>query len=93
MKTSLTHAPHTHTFKNVGRRKGNRIRYQCDLCPRLGPWINTTALPPRVDGVRNFDGYQVAQLRAMARDQGLHGYSKMRKAELIEWLARETRKA
>jgi hypothetical protein len=49
---------------------------------------NRVVSHPPVQGRPPLDGLTVAELQAMARDQGMTGISRLRKADLIEALQR-----
>ena len=88
---------HDHEFRNVGKRKGSRVRYKCSTCPKLGPWIRVnqpeahtdsdkdTSRPPKID----YESFGVTSLRIFAKERGLRGYSKMKKDDLVTLLMQE----
>lgn len=91
---------HTHEFREVARQKGRRVRYGCATCPKLGPWIRVIQ-PEAVDsfveeggnaGITSkhppagYDKMTVTDLRHLAKTRGHHGYSKMKKDELVTLL-------
>lgn len=88
---------HDHTFSKIVRERGSRVRYGCDSCPKIGPWIKIEKRRPkkieRIDtyGDENqpevdFSTYTLPVLREMAKTRGLVGYTKWNKATLVSRL-------
>jgi epoxyqueuosine reductase QueG len=76
---------HHHVFKEVVRKKGNRVRYKCDTCIKIGPWVrfvDEKDVPQTA-----YEKMTVTELRHAAKDAGIIGYSKMTKHELVDTLA------
>lgn len=93
---------HDHEFRNVGKRKGSRVRYKCSTCPKLGPWIRViqpdsiTLVEVSAPDPENFrppkidyESFGVTSLRLFAKERGLRGYSKMKKDDLVTLLMQE----
>jgi epoxyqueuosine reductase QueG len=75
---------HHHVFKEVVRKKGNSVRYQCETCIKIGPWVRFVEVDTVPD--TKFDSMTLPQLRAEAKAAGIVGYSKLKKDELRERL-------
>lgn len=86
----------------VVRRQGNRVRHQCTECLTMDRWTKAVQYHPDVHPDVSPDvspdvpvitpsepmtDLTVSQLRALCKDRGITGYSKMRRDELIDTLA------
>jgi epoxyqueuosine reductase QueG len=76
---------HQHVFEEVVRKKGNSVRYGCNSCPKIGPWIRFVEANTAPD--TKYEAMSLPELRAEAKKAGIVGYSKMRKDDIRERLA------
>lgn len=97
--------PHEHTFTQIVRMRGpHKVRYRCDTCPKIGPWIKLIHKPDEVPESPvetrpeepidpqpevHFSQYTVPVLKEMAKARGIVGFTKMRKDELVHALQNE----
>lgn len=82
----------------VARMRGSRIRHQCSKCGHMDPWVKTPSKKSKSQVIRTLDvpksseprtlheSRTVAELRTIAKQQGIRGYSKMTKQDLINVL-------
>ena len=91
----------THPSWQIVRERGSRRRYQCTTCFHIDPWVKTrevetgktvytrgvkdVSLPP-IKHMFDYAYFNVTELRHMAKERGLTGYSKMKKDDLVDLL-------
>ena len=76
---------HTHAWKAV-RKRGNRIRHQCESCRTFGPWENTNPQPRMTRTV--LAAKTAIELREIARARGIPRVHQLNKTALIDALLR-----
>ena len=72
------------------RQRGRKVRFRCNVCTRLTGWQKQTGTITEKEPVgtitHDYDLWTVPDLRLAAKERGIIGYSKMKKADLIDAL-------
>jgi hypothetical protein len=81
----------------IARRRGKKVRHQCSKCKRMDPWTKVEvrtkekkAVAPEMKEVLDatfWNGATVADLKQMAKEKGITGYSKMKRDDLLKVLS------